>query len=64
VEPSATGYLVFVWAPTGYLLSEREGELPAVGSELEDDDRRLVVSKIGASPLPGDHRKCVYLQGA
>jgi len=63
VERSGNGYLVFVWAPSGYRLSVRDGELPAVGSELEEDDRRLVVSKIGASPLPGDPRKCVYLQG-
>jgi hypothetical protein len=64
VESTASGYLAFVWAPSGYQLTERDGEPPAVGDELEDDGRRLVVSKVGASPLPGDPRKCVYLQGA
>jgi hypothetical protein len=64
VEPSPGTYLVFVWAPSGYQLIERNGELPSVGTTLDDDGRRLVVSKIGASPLPGDRRKCVYVQGA
>jgi hypothetical protein len=64
VESPDAGYLVFVWAPSGYQLIERRGELPAVGTRLEDDGRHLVVSKIGVSPLPGDRRRCVYLQGA
>jgi hypothetical protein len=64
VESSGTGYVVFAWAPNGYQLTERQGEPPPLGALLEQDGRRFVVSKIGASPLPGDHRKCVYLQGA
>ena len=58
-------YLLFVWKPTGYELREAEGELPAVGAEVEQDDgRRLRVSKVGVSPLPGDDRPCAYLQSA
>jgi hypothetical protein len=34
-----------------------------VGSEFEDGDRLLVVNKIGASPLPGDTRQCVFSVG-
>lgn len=57
-------YLLYVWKPTGYGLEEREGELPAVGSNLVVDDVALTVSKIAASPLPNDPRRCVYLQPA
>ena len=56
-------HLLFVWKPTGYELHERDGEPPAVGSEVELDGRRERVSKIAPSPLPGDARPCAYLQG-
>jgi hypothetical protein len=57
-------YLLFVWKPSGYQLEEREGELPAVGDEIElNGQERQRVSKIGPSPLPGDDRPCAYLQG-
>jgi hypothetical protein len=55
-------YLVFVWKPTGYELREREGEVPALGSVLDEEDGRMVVTRIGPSPLPGDDRRCAYLQ--
>jgi hypothetical protein len=57
------GYLLFVWSPAGYALREEQGDPPAVGSEFEDGDRLLVVNKIGASPLPGDTRQCVFSVG-
>ena len=56
-------YLLFAWSPGGYELREREGELPEVGSELDDDGHQLVVTKIGPSPLPGDPRPCAYTSG-
>jgi hypothetical protein len=58
-------YLLFFSRPTGYELAEREGEPPAVGSEVELDEGasdRFVVSKIATSPLPQDERSCAYLQ--
>jgi hypothetical protein len=55
-------YLVFVWKPTGYELHEREGELPHPGDEVDENGHRLAVSKVAPSPLPGDSRRCVYLQ--
>jgi hypothetical protein len=55
-------YLLFVWKPTGYELHERDGELPALGSVLEEEDGRMVVTRLGPSPLPGDDRRCAYLQ--
>ena len=56
------GYLLFVSKPTGYELREREGEPPGIGDEIEEEDGRLRVSKIGPAPLPGDQRRCAYLQ--
>jgi hypothetical protein len=62
-EPNGSGYLLFVWSPSGYTLREVDGEPPQVGDELEDGERTLVVSKIGASPFPADTRRCVYSVG-
>ena len=59
----ATGHVLFVSTPTGYQLVERDGEAPSVGQEVELDDRRQRVLKVGASPLPGDDRACAYLTG-
>jgi hypothetical protein len=56
------GYLLFVSSPTGYTLSERDGEPPGVGELVEEGEDRLRVSKIAPSPLPGDQRPCAYLQ--
>jgi hypothetical protein len=55
------GYLVFVWSPAGYTLHERAGEMPEVGAEIEDGEKRFRVAKIAPSPLPGDRRACAYL---
>jgi hypothetical protein len=55
-------HLRFVWKTTGYELREREGDPPAVGEEVEEDDERLYVTKVAPSPLPGDLRRCAYLQ--
>jgi hypothetical protein len=56
-------HLLFVSKPTGYELKERQGEPPAAGSEIDDEAGRLRVTKIAASPLPGDARRCAYSQG-
>jgi hypothetical protein len=55
-------YLVFVWKPSGYELREREGDPPPVGQEVEEDGVRMTVAKLAASPLPGDGRRCAYLE--
>ena len=54
-------YLLFVWSPQGYELREQDGELPEAGAEVEVGERRLRVTKIAPSPLPGDSRLCAYL---
>ena len=56
-------HLVFVWRPSGYELLEREGEPPAVGDEVDQDGRTLLVTKVALSPLPRDTRMCAYLAG-
>ena len=63
MDGSGSGYLLFVWKPTGYELREREGDLPSPGTEIEEDGRKLRVTKIAPSPLPGDTRPCAYVQG-
>ncbi|HEY4347212.1 MAG TPA: hypothetical protein VGM80_06440 [Gaiellaceae bacterium] len=60
---STDGYLLFAWSPSGYTLHERDGDPPAVGTELEDSGNELVVMKVGASPLPGDARPCAFTTG-
>jgi hypothetical protein len=54
-------YLVFVWKPSGYELREWDGDVPAVGTEIELDGEQLRVTKIAPSPLPGDRRPCAFL---
>jgi hypothetical protein len=61
-QPQARTHLRFVWTANGYELREREGEVPSVGEEVEEDDHRLRVTKVAPSPLPGDLRRCAYLQ--
>jgi hypothetical protein len=70
VKPSSTlrhvadKYLLFISRPTGYELSERDGDPPTPGTdvELEDGGGRFIVSKVAPSPLPQDDRLCAYLQ--
>jgi hypothetical protein len=57
----AEGHVLFVWSTTGYELRERDGDPPAVGDRIEESGAQLVVSKVGASPLPGDRRRCAYV---
>ncbi len=57
-------YLLFVSKSTGYELHERDGELPSIGSVLDEEEGRMLVTRIGPSPLPGDDRRCAYLQAA
>jgi hypothetical protein len=56
-------HLLFVWSPAGYELREEHGELPPVGYEFDEGELKLVISKIGVSPLPGDKRLCAFSMG-
>ena len=55
-------HLLFVWKPSGYELRERDGDPPAIGADVEEEDQQFRVSKVAPSPLPGDARVCAYLQ--
>jgi hypothetical protein len=55
-------YVLFVPTPNGYQFQEREGEPPPVGTEVEEENSRFLVTKVASSPLPGDGRRCAYLQ--
>ena len=57
-----TTHLRFVWTTNGYELRERDGDVPGVGDEVEEGEARLRVTKVAPSPLPGDTRRCAYLQ--
>jgi hypothetical protein len=55
-------HLRFVWTANGYELRERDGDAPGVGDEVDEGEERLRVTKVAPSPLPGDSRRCAYLQ--
>ena len=57
------GHVLFLWSPSGYTLREQDGDPPALGTELSDGGHALVVTKLGASPLPGDLRPCAFATG-
>lgn len=57
-------HLLYVWAPAGYTLEEREGAPPAAGSVVDVGGSSQLVAKVADSPLPGDSRLCAYLQPA
>jgi hypothetical protein len=57
----AEGHLIFVWKTSGYELQERDGDVPLVGAEVQQDGETMRVTKIAPSPLPGDRRQCAYL---
>ena len=59
-----SGFLFFVWAPTGYSIVEQTGDPPTPGTQVEDGNRRYRVTKVAPSPLPDDPRRCAYLQPA
>jgi hypothetical protein len=60
-DAGGTGPVLFVWSPSGYALLSRAGEPPPVGSEVGVSGGSQVVVKLGPSPLPGDRRRCAYL---
>jgi hypothetical protein len=61
-QPDAgPGHVLFVWSPSGYSLLARAGEPPPVGSEVGVSGGDRIVTKVGPSPLPGDPRRCAFL---
>ena len=60
--PSVNGHVLFVPWPDGYRLLEREGAPPARGDMVELGEDGFSVLRLGPSPLPGDRRRCAYLE--
>lgn len=61
----AGAHVLFIADASGYELLSREGRVPEVGTEIslsEDGAGRYRVSKVGRSPLPGDRRRCAFLE--
>jgi hypothetical protein len=61
-QPDQKTHLRFVWTANGYELREREGDVPGAGDVVEENETTLRVTKVAPSPLPGDTRRCAYLQ--
>jgi len=61
-EPEPADMLLFVGDPTGYRLLEREGTPPECRAEVEVEGASYVVLRVGPSPLPGDRRRCAFLE--
>ena len=61
-EPEPTAYLVFAWTTKGYALHAASGEPPSVGTRVAVNGAEHSVAKVTGSPLPGDERRCAYLE--
>ncbi len=59
--PLPAGHVLFVSAPDGYRLFQRDGPPPDLGAALALDDGIFLVLRLGPSPLPGDPRRCAFL---
>ena len=62
--PHDVPYVVFLATPIGYRLASMFGRLPVAGEQIGDDDDAAEVLRVGASPLPGDRRPCVFAVAA
>ena len=58
----ADGWVAFVGSPAGYRLLERDGAPPARGDAIVLEDARFRVLRLGPSPLPGDTRRCAFVE--
>lgn len=60
--PAADGWVAFVHSHDGYRLLQLDGPQPDRGATLELDDSVYLVLGLGPSPLPGDRRRCAFVQ--
>jgi chromosome segregation ATPase len=61
---TAQAHVLFVPAGESYRLVELDGAPPQAGEPVEHDGVAYQVTRVGPSPLPGDRRRCAYLQRA
>jgi hypothetical protein len=59
----AAGWVAFVSTAHGYRLTELPGAAPQPGDRVEVDGAAYRVVRTGPSPLPGDARRCAYVDG-
>jgi hypothetical protein len=59
----AAGWVAFVGTAQGYRLVDVSGLTPRLGEPIELEGATFRVLKVGRSPLPGDARRCAYLEG-
>jgi hypothetical protein len=63
VPKSPFGWVAFASTTTGYRLVHLSGPIPMVGETIDVPDvGELLVLRLGRSPLPADHRTCVFLE--
>jgi len=60
--PAADGWVALVSSPDGYRLLQRDGPPPDRGAVIELAEGPLVVLRLGPSPLPGDRRRCAFVE--
>lgn len=61
-EEGPAGHVLFLGGPAGYRLAEQDGASPAGGDELEWEGGQYRVLRLGPSPLPGDRRRCAFVE--
>jgi hypothetical protein len=64
-EAVRSQYLLFIGTAAGYVLLEHDAKPGPVGAIVDVPDFAegpFIVTKLGASPLPRDERRCAYLQ--
>jgi hypothetical protein len=55
--------VAFASTTVGYRIVQLAGPIPAIGATVDVPDvGELVVLRLGRSPLPQDHRTCVFLE--
>jgi len=60
--PQHRGVLLLVPSPAGYGLVETVRAEPTRGERVELADGVFTVLRLGPSPLPGDSRRCAFLE--
>jgi len=64
-QPAAEGsdgFVLFVATPAGYRLVIPDGITPDRGERLCVEEEWYRVLRLGPSPLPGDRRRCAFLE--
>ena len=62
VSSLPSGFVLFVPTAAGYRLAAPDGIVPKPGERLRVDEDWYRVLRLGPSPLPGDRRRCVFLE--